>query len=166
MTCVGELVNDFSLQNCETGQMVNMYSLMEDSLAFWIVATASWCCAPANDWLLHVISETDARYADGLRSVIVMGENDVAEPPSLADCRAFAALYDDDASRFYIDHDWLHSFATTFANIYVYPDEGGDWYMPWNAVLRSADTSSSTWIASVRGRSRPPSMRCCRWSSP
>ena len=137
IVCVGETVSDFSLQNCETEEMVSLYSLAEGKKALWLVLTAGWCPA-CHEWVPQVVSAYNANAAAGLEIMIIVGENNSGAQPTAAFCRSYAAQYSDDASNYYIDHDGEYSYATTFLNLWPYVDENGAFGLPWNALIDPA----------------------------
>ena len=132
---VGDLVEDFSLQNCATGEFTSMHAVAADVKAAWFIATAGWCSA-CHAYLPQILEAT-AQIPESLLSiVIVLGEDGDYEQPTLTYCRAYARRYTTAApTRFYIDHDGTSSFATTFSRMWPYVGGRGEFGLPWNAVL-------------------------------
>ncbi|MEO1270376.1 MAG: hypothetical protein AAFX99_20005 [Myxococcota bacterium] len=132
-TCVGETVNDFSLQNCGTGEMTSLSEMLADGdKALWVVLTAGWCPA-CRQWLPQVVEADDAN--PDLEVVYILGQDANYAQPTLSYCEQYAEHYTDDIGRFFIDHDGQQSFATTFANMWFYLDPSGAFGLPWNAIV-------------------------------
>jgi len=134
-----ETVREFSLQNCETEEFVSMYDLGATAKGLWFIATAGWCpaCAEFVPNAIMAFNDIERQLGpDALKPVIILGENANYGRPTLAYCKSYAARYDQDAARFYIDHDGTGSFATTFQYIWPYPGADGSFGLPWNALVR------------------------------
>lgn len=136
---LGETVGDFSLQNCETGDMVSLYELAAEAKAVWIVATAGWCtaCEEFDPQALAAMDQIeDALGPDALKPMMVVGEDANYARPTLDYCARYARHYGADPARFYIDHDGTSGFATLFRYIWPYIGPGGEFGLPWNAIIR------------------------------
>jgi len=146
LACVGEIVNDFSLQNCDTGSMVSLSSLAAGNKALWLVAVAGWCTA-CSSYIPQVWSTYQSRKSEGLEVVYVLGENQYQNgQPTLDYCRGYLGNYTQhgvDVANFYIDHDGQTSFATTFGNMWIYPDSDGQFGLPWSALIDADDLNYS-----------------------
>lgn len=137
VTCVDETVADFQLQNCATGEMVSMQTLAGEKKALWFVLAAVWCPA-CREWIPQVLNLLGQPSASDLEVVFVIGEDGGGNEPSLSECQGYAASYSADANLFYIDHDGEYGFATTFENLWPYPDDNGAFGLPWNAIVDPA----------------------------
>ncbi|MDY0003224.1 MAG: hypothetical protein RBU30_18130, partial [Polyangia bacterium] len=136
VNCVGETIPDFALQNCETGDFVDVYDMAAGAKALWFVGSHVWCSACAS-YLPQVIQDYDTRHASGLNLAIVVGDDSGGNQIDLTECRAYAASYDSDASLFYIDHNGQSSHAVLFDNLYPYPSQDMTLSFPWNAVMNA-----------------------------
>ena len=132
--CIGEIVYDFELENCETGDMMTLSEIGDGDKALWLVLTTGWCphCA---DWIENtVIPQDDAEAADGLEVVYILGENASGGEPSQSYCQTYAEQYTTDVGRFFIDYD-SYSFATFFSEVWPYFTDEYTFGLPWNGVL-------------------------------
>lgn len=138
MACLGEVVTDFSLQNCQSGQMTSLSSLATGNRALWFVLVAGWCSG-CQAWIPEAWSTYTARQAEGLELIYVLGENQYDNgQPTLTYCQSYAGGYAGsgvDVANFYIDHDGDYSFATTFQYLWSYADDEGNFLLPWNALV-------------------------------
>ena len=92
-TEVGDTIpDDFALQNCETGEMVNVKEFGANAQGIWYFATAGWC--PACRRTLNILfADVFPTYTEEtIRPMIVVSEDDQAEPATLAFCRTYAAV--------------------------------------------------------------------------
>ena len=129
---VGDVVPEtFALQNCETGEMVNIKDFGAEAKGIWYFATAGWCpaCRQALTYLFAEVFPTFS--SETIRPMIVVSEDDQAEPATLAFCRSYASRYTDTAIDFYVDA----SLDVTFANMWAYFDDDGVFGLPWQAVI-------------------------------
>lgn len=136
---LGEAVTDFGLQNCGTGEFVNLHELGAEAKAVWILASAGWCsaCAQFLPGALDAMNQIESQLGpDALKPMIIVGEDANYEVPTLDFCKSYANHYGADASRFYIDHDGQGSFATTFQHVWPYIGANGEFTLPWNALIR------------------------------
>jgi hypothetical protein len=136
---LGEVVSDFQLQNCGTGEMVSMHELGANAKAMWFVASAGWCsaCAQFLPGVFDAIGQIQGQLgADALKPVIIVGEDANYGQPDVAFCRSYADHYGADPNIFYVDHDGTGSFATTFQHIWPYIGPNGEFALPWNALVR------------------------------
>jgi hypothetical protein len=131
-TEVGDSVPDnFALQNCETGDMVNVKEFGTNAQGIWYFATAGWCPA-CRQTLTYLFAEVFPTFtAETIRPRIVVSEDDQAEPATLAFCRSYAARYADSAEHFYVDA----RLNTTFENLWAYFGDDGSFGLPWQAVI-------------------------------
>ena len=131
-----EVTTDYELQNCESEEFVNIRDLVGDKAGLWLVATAGWCSA-CRQFIPQVINNLPM--IGGMIEVIfVLGENQVYGAPSLNYCRTYSRHYEvEDASRFYIDSRGGQSFAHTFEVVQPYLGDGGEFGLPWNAMIRA-----------------------------
>jgi len=134
INCVGETVPDFSLQGCETGEMVSLYDRTASASAALVVLTAGWCPACA-EYVPQVVEFDQANASRGLEVLYVLGEDQYGRQPSLDYCRSYARRYSSDGSAFFVDHDGTASFATVFTYLWPYIDANGVFALPWNAVI-------------------------------
>lgn len=134
---LGEPVrDDFELQNCESGEFVNMRTLAGEKNGLWMVATAGWCSA-CRQFVPQVISNLP-QIDNNIEVVFVLGENVVYGQPNIDYCKRYAQHYEvEDASRFYIDHSGTRSFATTFEYVWPYLGANGEFGLPWNGMIRN-----------------------------
>ena len=131
-TEVGDIIpDDFALQNCETGEMVNVKEFGANAQGIWYFATAGWC--PACRRTLNILfADVFPTYTEEtIRPMIVVSEDDQAEPATLAFCRTYAARYTDSAAHFYVDPN----LGTTFKNLWAYFGPDGSFSLPWQAVI-------------------------------
>lgn len=136
---LGEVVSDFELQNCGTGEMVSMHTLGAEAKAMWFIASAGWCsaCAQFLPGAFDAINQIASQLGpDALKPVIIVGEDANYGQPDVAFCRSYADHYGADPNMFYVDHDGTGSFATTFKHIWPYPGANGEFGLPWNALVR------------------------------
>lgn len=136
---VGETVADFSLQNCETGEFVSVHELAAEAKGLWLIASAGWCaaCRQFLPEAIRVFDQIDNDLGEGvMKAMIVVGEDSNYGQPTVEYCRQYAARYNTDISRFYIDHNGTGSFATTFQYIWPYPGADGSFSLPWNALIK------------------------------
>ncbi len=131
-TEVGDVIPDtFALQNCETGEMVNVKEFGANANGIWYFATAGWCPA-CRETLNYLFAEVFPTYTENtIRPMIVVSEDDQAEPATLAFCRSYAARYTDTSADFYVDA----SLSTTFTNLWAYFGDDGSFGLPWQAVI-------------------------------
>ena len=135
---IGDTVPDFSLQNCETGDMVSVREYFGETKAAWFVASAGWCPA-CRQFLPQVINAANGTAPSQLKPLIIIGEDNNYGQPTLAMCKEYASHYDTDARRFFIDHNGQYGFATTFDNMWPYLGANGEFGLPWNALLNGRD---------------------------
>lgn len=134
--CIGENMSELSLQNCETEEMVDVMALNAEHDGTWMILTAGWCTA-CHQWLPQVFGTLDTELSDyDLNVMIVLGENQSGNQPTLEYCRQYAAQYDHPVGNFYVDHDGEYSYATVFGNIWIYPSAEGAFGLPWNGMFR------------------------------
>ena len=136
---VGEAISDFALQNCESGEFVNLHDLGAEAKAVWVIASAGWCaaCRQFLPEAIRVLDQVDNDLGEGvMEAMIIVGEDSNYGQPTVEYCRQYAARYNTDISRFYIDHNGQGSFATTFQHIWPYPGANGEFSLPWNALVR------------------------------
>ena len=134
---LGDAVStEFTLQNCETEEFVNMRELLGDKAGLWMVATAGWC--PACRQFIPQVINNLPMIGGMVEVVFVLGENAVYGAPTLNYCRTYSSHYEvDDASRFYIDSSGGRSFATTFEHVWPYLGADGSFGLPWNGMIRA-----------------------------
>ena len=137
---LGDPMPAFQLQNCQTEEFVDMHDLVADTQALWIVGTAGWCSACARFIPGEVLPFLERTPTEQVKGIFVVGENPAQGMPRLSYCRRYARGYgEEDASRWYIDHNGFRSFPTLFGNLFVYSDESGRFGLPWNAVVEGGD---------------------------
>lgn len=128
---IGDNIRDFTLVNCY-GEEVDVHERCGSSKALWIVASAGWCGACES--FVPLAGERFAELADeGLDLMVVIGEDQLGGPPSVAYCLDYALAKGVDPAHVFIDNDGGRSWAATFAAINTYG--GGSIALPWNAVL-------------------------------
>jgi hypothetical protein len=132
LTEVGDVIpEDFAVQNCETGDMVNVKEFGANAKGIWYFATAGWCPA-CRQTLTYLFAEVFPMFsAETIRPMIVVSEDDEGDPATLSFCRAYASRYTDSAVDFYVDA----SLDTTFSNIWAYFGDDGSFGLPWQAVI-------------------------------
>ena len=137
-TEVGDVVpDDFALQNCETGDIVNVKEFGANAKGTWFFATAGWCPA-CRSTLIYLYDEVFPTFTEEtIRPMIVVSEDDQAEPASLAFCRSYAARYTDSAVDFYVDAN----LNTTFENLWAYFGDDGSFGLPWQAIIEGGTGS-------------------------
>ncbi|MEZ4470127.1 MAG: hypothetical protein R3F60_04835 [bacterium] len=136
---IGEVVQDFALQNCETGEFVNVHALGADARALWLIGTAGWCpaCREFPPQVVDVLGQIDAQLGAGaMQAMFILGEDASYGRPTVEYCRQYARRYMPDASSFYIDHNGEGSFATLFQYVWPYVGANGEFGLPWNALIR------------------------------
>jgi hypothetical protein len=121
----------FSLQSCDTGEMVNVYDFAEYTRGIFLIATARWC--PACRGLLTELFMNffPQLTPDVLKPMIVVTEDDNYEPATLDFCRSYATRYTEDLTYFYVDPN----LESSLQNLWYYPDEDGIFGLPWKAVI-------------------------------
>ncbi len=135
---IGDTVDNFELQNCETGEFVSIYDYFAETKVAWMVASAGWCPA-CRQFIPTVIENANNIGEAQLKPMIIVGEDYNYGQPTLEMCKDYSTHYDTDARRFFIDHNGQYGFATTFANMWPYLGANGEFGLPWNAVLRASD---------------------------
>jgi thiol-disulfide isomerase/thioredoxin len=159
---IGQQFRDFQLQNCETGEFVNVHEEAQGHDAVWILGTAGWCPA-CKTMLFHGSSPRGVGLSmfqavvdnPRLKGMIILGENSSRTQATLSYCRRHAQYYREgwatenpgvelpysieDASMFYLDHDGVRSFDQLFGSLKTYTNEDGVFGLPWNAVLEPGD---------------------------
>lgn len=134
--CIGENVSSFSLQSCETGDMVNVQEMNADVDGTWMILTAGWCSA-CHAWIPQIFDALDGDLADAdINLMIVLGEDTNGGPPTMDYCEGYATQYGHGLSNFYIDNDGTQSYATVFQNVWIYPGDGGSFGLPWNGMFK------------------------------
>ena len=131
---MGEPVRDFKLQNCVTEEFDSIHDIARDLKALWLINVTGWC-----DNCSRYISDVSDYYGDvpesDLKKIIILGEDNEYQEPTLEYCRWYASRFGEDGRRYYIDHDGEQSFSTTFQYISVYANSEGKFELPWNALL-------------------------------
>lgn len=120
---LGETVHRFELVNCATQQLEPVFSTEPDAALHWLFLTATWCSACAqyipvaleqqliNPWLdVSYILIQDAEY----------------NPPTIADCRDYAAWYGVPMTSLFIDPNGERT--NDFFNV-------TSLVLPWNALV-------------------------------
>ena len=126
-----QISETFALQNCETGEFVNVREFGSEAQAIWYIATAGWCSA-CRQTLSYLFAEVFPTFTETtVRPMIVVSEDDSYRPATLAFCKRYGQRYADDASQFYLDA----SLTTTFANVWPYLGDDGSFGLPWEAVF-------------------------------
>jgi hypothetical protein len=136
---VGETVRNFSLQNCDTEEFVDIYSLGAEAKGLWLIAAAGWCsaCAQFLPAAFDAMAQIDGDLGAGaLVPMIIVGEDSNYNQPTTEFCRRYARHYGADPGIFYVDHDGRASFATTFQYIWPYISDAGEFSLPWNALIK------------------------------
>ena len=131
-TVVGDTIpQTFAIQNCETGDIVNVQEFGAEAKGIWYFATAGWCPA-CRQTLTYLYAEVFPTFtAETIRPMIVVSEDDQYRPATLAYCRSYGRRYADDASDFYLDAN----LDATFANVWPYLGDDGSFGLPWQAVF-------------------------------
>ncbi|MCA9513806.1 MAG: redoxin domain-containing protein [Myxococcales bacterium] len=128
---VGDNIRNFTLQNCN-GDYVDLHERCAKSKALWIIASAGWCGACE-----AFVPEAAERYQDlagqGLDLMVVVGEDQFSEPPSLEYCMDYALSHGLSPEQTFIDNDGTRSWPNLFTAIDTY--SGGSIGLPWNVVL-------------------------------
>jgi hypothetical protein len=135
VNCVGDIVPDFELLNCESGEMESIQAASAGERATWLILTAGWCPACA-EWLGQISMIAADPMTRGIKFVYVFGENTQRGEPTVRQCQQYARRYGG-AANFYIDHDGENSFATTFQHMWPYVGPNGEFGLPWNGVLNA-----------------------------
>ena len=135
VNCVGDIVPDFRLLNCESGEMESIQAASQGERATWLILTAGWCPACAQ-WLSQISMIAADPMTRGVKFIYVFGENSQRGQPTVRQCQQYARQYGG-AANFYIDHDGENSFATTFQNMWPYVGPNGEFGLPWNGVLNA-----------------------------
>lgn len=121
----------FALQNCETGEIVNVQEFGAEAKGIWYFATAGWCPA-CRQTLTYLYAEVFPTFTpESIRPMIVVSEDDQYRPATLAFCKTYGMRYAPDASDFYLDA----SLDTTFSNVWPYLNDDGSFGLPWQAVF-------------------------------
>lgn len=163
-TLVHDNVADFTLQNC-LGESVSLHATCGESKALWFIGTAGWCTA-CHELLGNIVTQhggslTRARVDEvtpGLDILVVLGENQFGDNPSLAYCKAYAEGLGIDPAMVLVDHSVadvsiplvdpegyaipVNSFATLWTHINPYLVAVGETVTtatPWSALLRGSN---------------------------
>ena len=135
---IGELVRDFSLTHCASGEAVSFQSHFEGSRAAMFVLTAGWCPACAQ-WVPQLLDLLQNPQAEGLQVAFVLGENANRHQPTLRECQQYGRNANIPEALLFMDHNGQDAFMTVFTYLDPYLAEDGRFGLPWNAVLRSAN---------------------------
>jgi len=125
----GDNIADFSLSDC-SGNSVSLHSRCSVAKGALVVHVAGWDTAGI-DLIANILSGLADELSQGLDLMVVLGENEWGQTPTLAVCEAFAddnSLSDD---QLFIDDGW----SLTRANIYAYPTPGFGFLIPWMGLL-------------------------------
>ena len=136
-TCIGEVVDDFNLINCSSGENVNIYSLAQEKKILWFVLTVGWCSS-CHEYIPQVIEYSQPKQND-LQLIYFLGEDEHEGKPTLQYCKQYASGYELDPSFLYISQNGDSSFSVIFDNMFPYSTEEGVISLPWNSLL-NADT--------------------------
>lgn len=130
-TLVGDNIRNFTLQNCN-GDFVDLHERCGKAKALWIVASAGWC--GACEAFVPVAAKRYQELAgEGLDLMVVVGENQFSEAPSLEYCMEYALSHGLTPEQTFIDHDGERSWPQLFGAIDTY--SGDTIGLPWNVVL-------------------------------
>ena len=152
---VGDTVpSTFMLQNCETGDMVNVKEFGADAQGVFFIATAGWC--PACRTLISgLFGDFFVEYGtDIVKPMIVVTEDDQYAPATLAFCKNYARRYTDDATHFYLDAN----LDASFTNIWSYIGDDGMFGLPWKVLIDGA-SSEILFVDGASGGSREDEAR-------
>lgn len=125
----GDNIADFSLINCD-GENIFLHSRCAVARGVLIVHVAAWDQASA-DLIDAILSGLADELSQGLDLMVVLGEDSLGQPPTLAVCQLFAADNALANDQVFIDDGW----SLTRANIYAYPFSGTDFWIPWMGLL-------------------------------
>ncbi|TNF26285.1 MAG: hypothetical protein EP329_21520 [Deltaproteobacteria bacterium] len=131
---IGDNIRNFTLQNCY-GDFVDFHDRCGRSKAVWIVASAGWCSA-CEAFVPEAAARAESLADQGLDLMVVLGENQLAGPPSLEYCLDYATAKGADPAQVFIDNDGSQGWPVLFSALDTYTD--GSIGLPWNAVLDGA----------------------------
>ncbi len=137
---VGEVVQDFSLINCGTGQPVSMRDHFSGEKAAMFVLVAGWCgsCEQFVPQVLELVADPRA---DGLKVAFVLGEDRSRNEATQRYCQQYARQKNVPLENIFLDHDGTNAFRTTFTNMDVYTDAAGRFGLPFTALM-----NPTTWV--------------------
>ena len=137
---IGDPMPAFQLQNCQTEEFVDMHELAADTRALWIIGTAGWCSACARFIPGEVLPFLTRTPPEQVKGIFVVGQNPAQGMPRLSYCRRYARGFgEEDATRWYIDHNGFRSFPELFGHLFVYSDANGSYGLPWKAVVEGGE---------------------------
>ena len=146
-TGIGDQIANFQLQNCN-GDWVNLHDKCGKAKALWIEAVAGWCDA-CKQSVPQVAQAWKDYNSAGLDVMIILGEDQYKQKPTLDYCKAYATSHAADHSIVYIDYGGQYGpWDTLFG--YVNPYVGDTIGLPWDAVLR-ATNMEYVWAATNPG---------------
>jgi len=131
---IGENIRNFTLTNC-LGEELDLHARCGHSKATWFVASAGWCGA-CEAFVPRAAARAKEPQNAGLDLLVVIGEDRLGAPPTLAYCREYALAKGLDPANTFIDNDRSRAWASLFDAINTY--SGGSIGLPWNAVLDGA----------------------------
>jgi hypothetical protein len=132
-------IADFTLTNC-LGNQVSLHDMCGKKKLVWMVLVTGWCPACAQ-WLPEVV-RLAGMYPETLAAWTVIGENSARQPPTQADCVAYAEKRNLDPALTFYDPDW----SKVFEYIYPYGFQG----IPYNIFL-DGDNMSYYWSDGAYG---------------
>ena len=131
---VGDVMEDFSLTNCESGEQVSMKTFFEGKRAALFVLTAGWCGA-CSQWIPQVMGMMGQPQYEGLQAAFVLGENRSRSEPTQRECQQYGRNLGVPPENMFMDHNGMHSFRTVFGQLKLYTNAGGGFGLPWNGVV-------------------------------
>ncbi|MBV71757.1 MAG: hypothetical protein CMH52_10495 [Myxococcales bacterium] len=144
---VGGIIQDFSLMNCGTGELVSMQSYFQGQQAGMFVLTAGWCGACAQ-WVPQILDLLQNPNVAGLKVAFVLGEDPSYAQPTQRYCQQYGNQNNIPADNLFMDHNGSDSFTTVFANMQPYVTADGSFGLPFNAML---DPETFEYIYADRG---------------
>jgi len=130
ITCIGETAPAFSLPNCGSGQNVSWSQMAQGHKAVWFVFVSGWC-ERCRAHLPVVLQTLEDRRDDGLEVVVVLGEDNRGEVPTVDYCGTFAGEFSAEPALFYLDP----GFNTMEASLWVYSSTSGTYDLPYNMIV-------------------------------
>ncbi len=143
-----EGIADFELTNC-LGEPVRLHDGCGGG-ATWLIATAGWCVA-CKSWLPIAAEEWRSRSDDGLKLMVVLGEDQYGLKPTSDYCLAYAEEHGIPPDHLFVDHGALSSWQTLFSHVSPYA-LGGLLTLPWNGLLDGANMRYA-WTDALTGPS-------------
>lgn len=137
-TDLGDNIADFALTAAD-GTKTSLHAHCGKVKALWIVAVAGWCTA-CESYLPNVMSAYKTYQGAGLELMVVLGEDQYGNPPTVTYAKSYANKYGIPHANMFIDSGPVYGgweVLFTYVNAYIGSD--GMLSLPWDAILRGAN---------------------------